>query len=110
MTTNLLRSTCFVAAVWSANVACAQTMEGLGALCNAPASAYPYSYAQGVSADGKTVVGYSNNSQGYPEAFRWTAATGMQGLGTLPGGLFSRASAVSADGSTIVGQSDGGAF
>jgi probable HAF family extracellular repeat protein len=40
-----------------------------------------------------------------PEAFRWTQATGMIGLGTLPGGVFySGASGVSADGSVVVGE------
>jgi uncharacterized membrane protein len=40
------------------------------------------------------------------EAFRWTEAGGMVGLGDLPGGSFSSgAIAVSADGSVIVGSS-----
>ena len=38
------------------------------------------------------------------EAFRWTQATGMVGLGDLPGGSFnSIAWGVSADGSVVVG-------
>jgi probable HAF family extracellular repeat protein len=47
------------------------------------------------------------------EAFRWTAADGMQGLGDLPGGAFnSWAHGVSADGAVIVGHgaSDNGAL
>ena len=40
------------------------------------------------------------------EAFRWTAAGGMVGLGDLPGGDQSSAAGVSADGSTVVGSSD----
>jgi probable HAF family extracellular repeat protein len=40
------------------------------------------------------------------EAFRWTQATGMMGLGDLPGGGFhSFANAISGDGSVIVGAS-----
>ena len=65
--------------------------------------------ASGVSADGSIVVGqgYSSVDNGSgPEAFRWTAADGMVGLGHLSGGGFRRgieATAVSANGSAIVG-------
>src|SRR5262245_238648 len=63
------------------------------------------SEANGVSADGSVVVGdadYLINR----EAFRWTSAGGMVGLGDLPGGdFYSNANAVSADGSVIVGNS-----
>ena len=44
-----------------------------------------YSYVSGVSADGSVVVGYSTSANGR-EAFRWTEAEGMVGLGDLPGG------------------------
>src|SRR5215510_14161600 len=44
-----------------------------------------HSDARGVSADGMVVVGGSNSASGF-EAFRWTAAGGMVGLGVLPGG------------------------
>jgi probable HAF family extracellular repeat protein len=66
------------------------------------------SSATRVSADGSVIVGSSDRgpAAGYYEAFRWTAAGGMQGLGDLPGGPFaSGASGVSADGSVIVGTS-----
>jgi probable HAF family extracellular repeat protein len=47
---------------------------------------------------------------GYLEAFRWTQAGGMVGLGFLdPIILDSRASAVSGDGSVVVGQAHSGA-
>jgi len=62
------------------------------------------SEALGVSADGSVVVGTARNSEGFPRAFRWTASTAMQDLGTL-GGVSSRGMAVSADGHTIVGLS-----
>jgi probable HAF family extracellular repeat protein len=79
-----------------------------------------HSSAQGVSADGSVVVGYSASAnslnqpwQGGPlqndafsgfEAFVWTETAGMIGLGDLPGGYFdSSASAVSANGQVIVG-------
>jgi len=57
--------------------------------------------ALGVSGDGSVVVGTFGG-----QAFRWTAATGMVGLDTLPtpvGGASSTARAINADGSVIVG-------
>ncbi len=64
------------------------------------------SMAQGISDDGRVVVGqaYATGSAQY--AFRWTSAGGMTGLGELPGGLVqSEAFAVSADGNVVVGRS-----
>lgn len=59
-----------------------------------------------MSADGSVIVGTSYSASGM-EAFRWTQAGGMVGLGDLTGGGFSSgASDVSADGSVIVGVSD----
>src|SRR5262249_14316073 len=42
--------------------------------------------------------------------FRWTAASGMVGLGFLPGGFVSSARGVNADGTVVVGDSSGQAF
>ena len=70
-----------------------------------------HSGATGISADGTTLVGFSNvaapdGSTDDTEAFRWTAGGGMTGLGDLPGGwYFSIASNASGDGSVIVGWS-----
>ena len=62
------------------------------------------SIALGVSGDGSVIVGESNSASGN-EAFRWTAASGMVGLGELPGGNFaSTAFGVSGDGAVVVGQ------
>ena len=62
--------------------------------------------ATGVSADGNTVVGFGTPADGN-EAFRWTAAGGMIGLGnlgnSLPGNFGSAARGVSADSDTVVG-------
>jgi probable HAF family extracellular repeat protein len=69
------------------------------------------SLAEGVSADGSVVVGYGDakdpdpnfKSQEY-QAFRWTQASGMVGLGWIDQtARLSQAFGVSADGSTIVG-------
>jgi probable HAF family extracellular repeat protein len=68
-----------------------------------------WSGANGVSADGAVVVGWAYNAAGYWRAFRWTAATGMQDLGTLPGGDESVAYAVSADGAVVVGWAENAA-
>jgi probable HAF family extracellular repeat protein len=69
------------------------------------------SIATNVSADGSTVVGWSEPSPGNREAFRWTASGKIQGLGELPGGtiydFFSEAHGVSADGSVVGGISEG---
>lgn len=84
----------------------AAMFQGLGDL---PGGAFS-SDAAGISADGLVVVGsssYTYNVFGHSlsEAFRWTLADGMVGLGRLSGGHFSQsyASAASGDGSVIVG-------
>jgi probable HAF family extracellular repeat protein len=78
----------------------AATFTGIGDL---PAGVF-FSTALGVSSDGSTVVGQGNGS--IEEAFRWSAANGMEGIGELLGGdQASHAEAVSADGSVVVGRS-----
>jgi len=79
-------------------------MVGLGYLSNL----YPQSHAYGVSADGSVVVGVSKVSIGTGtagfEAFRWTQAGGMLGLGNFQQTNFeSRAFGVSDDGSVVAG-------
>jgi uncharacterized membrane protein len=80
----------------------AQSFEGLGF-----APSYNGSRADGVSADSSVVVGLSGPQVvGADQASRWTAATGMVGLGFLPPATgTSWALAVSGDGSTVVGNS-----
>jgi probable HAF family extracellular repeat protein len=80
----------------------AQNFEGLGF-----AAGYNSSRADGVSADGSVVVGLSGPQVvGSDQASRWTAATGMVGLGFVPPATgTSWALAVSGDGSTVVGNS-----
>lgn len=65
-----------------------------------------YSEAWDISSDGSVVVGFSPDATGLPTAFRWTAATGIVSLGTLPGGSLSIATALNTDGSVIVGFGD----
>jgi len=71
------------------------------------------SLADGISADGAIVVGEGHSTSSgssQTEGLRWTALTGAQGLGDLPGtysyGFYSSAKDISDDGSVIVGQSD----
>ena len=76
-------------------------MQGIGDLPGGQAS----SVANGVSGDGRVVVGEGNDAFFSNEAFIWDATNGMQGLGDLPGGSYSSfASGVSADGSVVVGR------
>ncbi|MGL5166299.1 MAG: hypothetical protein ACRC9K_10485, partial [Afipia sp.] len=64
---------------------------------------YVESFGIAMSADTNVVAGLATNNLGNQQAFRWTQATGMTGLGFLPGYSSSHASAISADGSTIAG-------
>jgi len=63
-----------------------------------------YSTATDLSDDESVVTGVSGDDVGHEVAFRWTAAGGMQSLGTF-GGESSRAYAISGDGRVIVGSS-----
>jgi probable HAF family extracellular repeat protein len=72
---------------------------------------YTDSYGLAISDDGTTAVGVCNNGAATPrQAFRWTAAAGMQALGHLPGQPDSWPYAASADGSVVVGTSNDRAF
>jgi len=63
----------------------------------------PNSDSRGISADGTVVVGQAVFSD-MIRAFRWTAATGMQNIGSPDfGGPLSHADAITSDGSVIVG-------
>lgn len=88
--------------IWTAE----KGMVGIGGLGDAPGAPLVNSDAQGISADGSVVVGSSVGPSGDQEAYRWTEATGMVGIGALWNVNFhSQASDVSADGNTIVGYS-----
>jgi len=71
---------------------------GLGVLPGAT-----YGSGISISSDGLVAIG-SCQSPGQLEAYRWTASTGMLGMGSLPGlPVNSAAIALSSDGSVIVG-------
>jgi probable HAF family extracellular repeat protein len=80
------------------------TLKGLGTLGG------DWSEAYGVSSDGSVVVGWAENAEGQPHAFRWTAAGGMEDLNITYAHLLTngsklyRADAISPDGRYIVGQ------
>ena len=83
-------------------------MVGLGSLGGATNNgvAGAQSSATAVSTDGSVVVGATSYGSGNSvQAFRWTAAGGMVGLGFLPGTGFNidTAYGVSGDGSVVVG-------
>jgi probable HAF family extracellular repeat protein len=63
--------------------------------------------ARAVSADGAVIVGALRGESDGRVAFRWTAQSGIERLGTLPGDATSVAHAVSADGRVVVGCSEG---
>jgi probable HAF family extracellular repeat protein len=78
-------------------------MQGLGFLPGVISSS---SVANGISADGSTIVGTSPSNTYLGQAFRWTAGGGMEGLGVLPDYSYSSgASGVSGDGTVVVGGS-----
>jgi probable HAF family extracellular repeat protein len=70
-------------------------------------SALTFGSATGISTDGSTVTGYNAsfvNSSFVFEAFRWTAATGVVGLGFATGFADANyATAVNSDGTAVVG-------
>ena len=85
----------------------ARAVIGLGFLGTFPGASGPYSSANASSSDGSVVVGDTSSTLGQ-QAFRWTAATGLVGLGDLPGGSYqSNGNAVSGDGSVVAGFSIG---
>ena len=84
-----------------------------GAAQDLHGGSFAYSIAQRASRDGSVIAGYGGTATRTNEAFVWTVAGGMQGLGVLAAqstetGAYSRATDVSADGATVVGFSGGG--
>jgi probable HAF family extracellular repeat protein len=63
-----------------------------------------------ISADGGVVIGTSTTIPNQAQAYRWTEADGIQGLGTLSGSTRSNATAISGNGRVIIGNSAGNVF
>jgi autotransporter-associated beta strand protein/probable HAF family extracellular repeat protein len=95
------------------NLCCGRTVATFWTTPNNPAGLgtlnYNSSAARGISGNGAVVVGDAEdrtlNGVSNLQAFRWTSATGMVGLGFLPGDTISAAFAASGDGSVVVGYS-----
>jgi probable HAF family extracellular repeat protein len=83
-------------------VRCA-TFEGIGL-----SPEFTSSTVQGISADGRVVVGYLEDDTGRTLAFRraWGTSEGIVPLGVLLGGTSSKARAASSDGFAVVGESE----
>jgi probable HAF family extracellular repeat protein len=87
--------------------------SGMVALQSLPPANTVFTTGNGISADGRVVVGSSVIDEldtppfdTRAEAFYWTNDTGLNGIGYLPGGQNSSAYDVSANGRVIVGSSD----
>ena len=91
------------ALITSPQIKAEDDFTGLGFL---PSAALNDSSADGVSADGSVVVGYSYNANSDAEAFRWVDGT-MTGLGFLPNAVGEKSVAIcdSADASVVFGYS-----
>ncbi|MFA7688121.1 MAG: hypothetical protein WCY25_09675, partial [Moheibacter sp.] len=94
---------CSVTFMLTKNIAAQATFEGIGFLSE---SNNKSSRAFDISDDGNVIVGWSTSEHDgnfVAEAFRWEEGI-MQGLGDLPGGVFSsQARGVSGDGSVVIG-------
>jgi probable HAF family extracellular repeat protein len=99
-----------IAALVQSTAAQTTSFQGLGQMPGAMRGAG--TFANAISADGSTIVGYAwvcpnggttCTSSGKTEAFRWTSASKYQVLGDLGSTVGSMALATSASGSVIVG-------
>lgn len=95
-----------IGAVWTAG-------GGVSALLPPAGFAETYPAPGAVSADGSVSAGIlaNTNADGVyldEQAYRWTAVSGVQPLGYLPGGNRSAAFAISSDGTKILGSSSTG--
>ncbi len=83
------------------SLAHAQSFSGIGVLPGGTGS-----NADHISGDGLVVIGHGNVGPLQFHAFRWTAATGLEDIGALPGALNAIPRNASHNGSVIVGYSD----
>ena len=95
----LYQIVCTIAFIVFSNTAFAVNFTPLGDLAGGSFT----SSATDVSSDGSVVAGTGRSTNGV-EAFRWTSAGGMEGLGSTSSLFFlSEAKAISSDGSVVVG-------
>jgi probable HAF family extracellular repeat protein len=99
-----LVATGFSVAVLEGQATPVASFRGLGPM---PGSGLNGTYANGISGDGTTVVGYGWINANTTHAFRWTPTEGYEVIGA---GTDSRALAVSFDGAVVVGQANFRAF
>jgi probable HAF family extracellular repeat protein len=78
----------------------------LGSFPGAKPCDFSQSNANGVSRDGKVVVGGAYDGCAFFHAFRWEESTGIVDLGSSVAGKPSRADAISGDGRVVVGYQD----
>lgn len=76
----------------------AADIVGIGA-----GSGRTFTSALGLSRNGEVVVGYADGLDGFDEAFRWTAAGGLELLGKPPDCYHSYGFSVSDDGAVVAG-------
>ena len=98
---SLIAAVVVLTALCATTVLGAPSFQGIGFLPGGTSSS-----ANGISGDGKIVIGSGNSTNGASEALRWEAGVSV-GLGSLYQGasFSSQAYAISGDGSTIVGRS-----
>ncbi len=101
---NLMRSTSTAALLFlsfasAAPSVFAQSFMGLGDL---PGGDF-FSFANGISGDGRAVTGQSHTVGDATEAFLWKEGTGIVGLGVPNGSVSSLSAATNQDGSVVVG-------
>ena len=104
-------ATCGASKTWTIGAPCAAGLCSEGACVAAtspfvdlglPVDGAGSSASMSVSADGSVIVG-NTGLDPIARPFRWTAATGVVRLPTVPGHMDGNASSVSADGLTVVG-------
>ena len=98
----LMMAACLLVPAWGQTSA--PSFQGLGPMSGDNGGG---TYANALSGDGSTMVGYAWVGSSATVPFRWTAAGGFENLGTLGGANSSnsRAYGVSVNGSVSVGQS-----
>jgi probable HAF family extracellular repeat protein len=81
--------------------------QELGFVDGGPATNARFGFAYGMTPDGSTVVGFTDDAASVKAPFVWTSQEGIRRVGDIPGGTTAGyAFAVNTDGSVIVGMSN----